>query len=631
MDRPPTRTTSAELLLLACVAAALAWLAPSTAAAQGACEAAMAEWISGCEGRESVDLSLRACPAGLVVLTAHFDEEATQDYEISRDGVAPVGSFPDWSTAPAPVRDTLAALERCVDADDALPVPGVGRRPLRLPWLLLVGLALIVVLERRTTARSPVTYAATHGQLITAGLLCLSSWSVRALFAPWTFFHQNGQGPYWVEAAVSDIGGVSRYGPGYAELFAPVTRLAPDNPDLAIFVVMSLAVAALPLFAFLIVHRLAGNAGVGLFVAFAFAVDPMLARLAQSESYFAVHLVLYFGAAVVLAGIARDSMRSVRFWLGAVAAGLLVAQAVRVHPLGWAAATTLPALVLLGTGCLRWRLGRALVAAAVLLAVVIGASGAALVEVATGPFGQQWLPQAGFQPEAPPWGWLLLAIGGLLLAIVAKRRGDVLVATGLFALTVMTAMRANLLHHASPWLDAAVMWQFAPVYVGVFAAIASGTLKSPGWNSHAFGLLLLVPALFVTSLGDVALPTDARELRQSIEWRDEVPEHALITWVGRADERILMLPLYSSADVEPFPLTVGSPRALPRTHEALYYRSSLCSTESAASACAALEATFDLEPLHEASLPAVGSLPWFPYETDSVDVGLYRIRGAASQ
>src|SRR5206468_274379 len=83
------------------------------------------------------------------------------------------------------------------------------------------------------------------------------------------------------------------------------------------------------------------------------ALDPMLARISLSESYFNVGATLLAGAAAVLGWAFGSALPLAARSAAVVAASLLVSQAARLHPNTWLPAALLPLLILLGTG--QWR------------------------------------------------------------------------------------------------------------------------------------------------------------------------------------------------------------------------------------------------------------------------------------
>jgi hypothetical protein len=628
----------------------LAALVTATASAQHVpgCPAAITAWASGCAEAE---VRAAACPAGRVVFAV-----GALRVEVSRDparsfaaagalGASPVGEFPDWSAAPAADRAAFDALVGCLRArpgelvraleadpapatlrSDRVPPPSAGASPIPpLPLRLLAGLVLaLFVLGRRFGLGGLLRRAAPP-----LGLALLT-FALRRLLVPERFFHQNGHGATWVEYA---LGRATPYGPGFEELFG-IARLALDA-DGAVFLLVGVLSALVPAAVFATARGVGARPELAWAAALLVALAPLPARLSGSESYFAVGLALNALAAAVLALGAPPGAPGSERALPAVAAGLIVAQAARVHPLLWLSAALLPGVLLVARGGRSER-----VAAAALATVIVGivvALGAvpAMTRVLTGPLGAAWLGPARAADGRVPPGWILVALAGAFAAIFARGpRRPIAHALALLALSAVVAWRGDLLGPSPPWTHEAYGWLFAPTALAALVGLVPSTDLEAGtggraerWQRAAAAGLLLLGLAWLAAGRERAfrLPTDAREAALVRSWRARLPPGAAVAHVERAERQILALPLRGFFDV---PLVCGEPMpdltALGR--DVFVYRASLCASERGRACCAELESGYVLEPFALAALPAIESMGGLGYDTDPVEVGLYRVR-----
>lgn len=632
------RSLWASLLLCA---AGVVLAAPALGAAPP-CSQEVAEWARRCAEQHGIELAPAHCPPGRLVL--RLGGPAAVDVEIGPArpesfrrvgelGLSPVGEFADWSAEPAARRRAFDELSACVRSDPPLVVdapaprreapPEIqGRRP--LPWLAIGGvvLALVACVGRWRQALPGALVWLAGG---------VGAFVLRWMLLPRAFFHQNGQGALWISYALSSTPEHSPYGPGYAELFGWAARAGGSDPERSVFLLQAAVAALVPPLAWIIARRVGAPRPVAAGIALVVLCDPVLARLAQSESYFSVSTALIFGAAAVLAqGSVRGRIRALPFAAAVASAGLLVAQAARVHPLGWIGAALLPLVVSVGPGPLSRRLRATLVAGAVIAAIVAVASGPAMLAVVRGSLGQAWLPRAGpravvlLQGASP---MLLLAIA--VLGVWTRKRRGLLLAL-LLALALAAMWLTNLLGHPSQAVHEAYDRLFWPALVAIAAAwlarLAHTRARALAIGSGVGLAGLALAALRWTSL--TALPTDAEEARFALEWRDGLPADAVVAYVERAGERISVVPLYDGVTgPRAFPIRAGEGR-LPDLAvlggPLYYYRSSLCSSEKGRSACDALERSVKLETVAERELPARPSMRWHPYSADRVRVVLSR-------
>jgi len=591
--------------------AALLFLA-SNAEAAPTCDASVEAWVARC-GR----FELVTCHRGVVVVR---DAEAKLDVELrprspesfraaGELGLAPVGQFPDWSKESEPRRRALDTLAACAERERLplerlLPEP-TGQtprvRPPLVPWRLLAGLILLV--------------AALRGR---ASLLLLAIPIALARFAAMgsAYFHQNGQGPAWVGYAVRDDPGLAAYGPGFPELFALAARAWGSDPERGVWLLQALLAACVPPATWLIARRLGAGAWVAGALACACALEPVLARLAGTESYFSTIFSLTTLATLCCA----LPLRPRELWLPVGAAGLLLAQALRVHPVAWPAALVVPLPLLLAPGSLRRRARLFALGVALLGAIAIVLAGPALAEVSRGSLGQQWLPNVRLRWELLPQGatpyWLAGAV--LLGALLRSWRGVVVATAGVAVIAAATL--TDLTSAPNPAVSAAHQLLFLPAAVVLIAAAARRrSAQKPLAAALALATLLALPSRWALTRS----PTDAleaafvRELRGKLEGR--------VAYLERAGTQLSVLPLFH---LERAPLREDDVRfelaSLPGP--AYYFRSSLCSTARGAPVCAELERSAELELVTERRLRALPSMRWNAYAGDEVRVALYRIR-----
>lgn len=663
--------------------AVLCW-APTPALAQeplhSACGDDVDRWVARCSGRLRVAIDSVLCPApGLFVLgsTAARVEvvhDPTRGFRRANGwGVSLVGADRDWDRIPVAERAALEEIAACVAADGTLPTavttPARAPRPTPPSPPALQGGGSTRV---GTAGGSPMTRDASPVRvpwraLLACALLVAAGWPRRAHWARWggaaavavaavvalrwvvfvpAFFHQNGQGPLWVDMTRS-----SRlpYGTGFAELFSALVTLFPSRPEAALFLGQS-TLAALALCAGWSLARRSATSPEGAFPTAAalfvcMVVSPTLGRLAGSESYFATGLSLEFIAAwaLTLGGIPRGSAAArLRALAPTIAAGLLLSLAVAVHPICWVPAAMVPLVMLVGPGSLRRRALRAAVAYGTVGAVVAVTALPGVIRVLRGELGRQWMPRsaatASFDTDHV-LGALLPWLAGLVVLLATTRRpvrALPRIAVGLLAV-ISTPLTDHAFRVATPpWITSAFTWLHAPVIV---AALASTLSDVPRTRRQAWALAALIA---LGGLGFAArhrasltmMPTDALELRALVTWRSLLPAGSTVVVPWRAGDHLLAFPLYPSFDPlgrrlltldarHPVPDVAGSANIY-------YYRSSICTTAQGRPLCDAFERQVSLEPVRSATFPARWSLLHLGYDRSRVLVGLYRVRGSVA-
>ncbi len=598
----------------------------------GGCASNAADsWLEQCASDAAISASIAECPAGHVIVDVTAAGAAPLRVDITRAsdksfrvagalGLSPVGEFADWNAVDPRRRaafDRLAACaaqapEEFLTRVDARIDTRTTRAGLVLPWRLGAGLLLVAVLiamwGRR---RGGVRVAAELAPLVA---LALATGLFRWLVLDAEYFHQNGQGPLWLAYA---SGEPSPYGPGFRELFGAVVSWAPTDPEAALFSAQAIVAALGPVCAWVIARRAGASAALAWAIAAFLALDPMWARLALGESYYAScgSLLLLAGAALSVASTSRIELA-----VATVAAGLLIAQAARVHPVAWVPAALIPSVLLVADGELGVRVRRvAMVAAGIAVLVAITAAPAMLV-VLRGDVGQ-WMGRVE-QPFLSGQFLTLVVVAAALLAMARWRDGAAFPLSVLLAIVAVAGL-TSVLGPEVTWIHQSY-WRLALVpAIGPAASVLAQLSRT---RRARTGLAVAVAAVAVAAAAVqwsrlTELPTDAREAALVRQWRRLVPVGAPVYYVGRAGKRVLYLPWLGRGHQ----LVVGAEgtdRAA-LVPGAYYYHSSLCSTDSAAPLCAAIE-TRELELVVAAELPAIPSKSGFDYRSARIRVGLYR-------
>lgn len=506
----------------------------------------------------------------------------------------------------------------------------------RVPWPLLGGLLLAclacVLRGRRGGTGRPWSEA--------AGLVALgaATWLMRALALPFTFFHQNGHGPVWIDYLLRPASDdvlqrklLAFYGPGYYELFGAVARIGGD-PDRAVFVAQSVLGALLPPLSWMLARRAGARPVVAWSLAVFVALDPFLARIAQSESYFSVCIVLLVGAAAVLApGDPRVRAGTPGFVLATVASGLLIAQAVRTHPSCWIAAGMVPLVVLVGPGRVTARVRLFLWSALGAGATASLVSGRVVYHVVTGPLAERMLAH----PKVDARLALLLPVVALAAAVALwrapRRLRAVLIAAVVTVVSVSVLDASNVVGSPNPAFDAVRMRLCLPVVIAAVAAVA-GLFARERRRARALSALF-VAAGVVASLvgwGEASLmSTDVMEERWTLDWRAALPAGARVLYLQDIREANSTLPLYPPEAHTGYSAGTPIPELDALGPTPFYYRSSLCSTVEGRRHCDEIESRFELALVSARELPARPSMFRGTFDGPVARVALYRINGAS--
>lgn len=600
-------------------------------------------------------LRASSCPPGRLVVAAGA---GATPIEITRHpgggfraaggfGASVVGLSRAWEDVPADVRADFDATLRCLAErgdllaaawpeapprtrhDATAGAQGLPTRPrYPVPLLMAVLLATFLVGTRRGGLVAALRFIGFATVL--AAIAAVHAGLLRA-----AYFHQNGQGPAWVGIA---LGEPSVYGPGYAEVYGAIARVSPD-PDAAVFTLSRFFAATTALHVALLLLGRSVRATVVTALAFGVAVQPMLIRVGASESYFAPIAALLSGASALLSCLHRPDEQPTRRVLAGFAAGLLVAQAARIHPIAWLPAVLVPSPLLFGEGPLRRRMVAAVEAAGLVALAVVTSSGSAMLEVARGPLGERWLTDHGTAGEFSTLG-IALALASAFVALRARRasatpspRDVPALAVALLASTYVVWKRGDVLSVSPAWIHHAYAWTYvAPACLGV-GVLAEQGLAHEERRIRATIVVLLVALPFVVAgcgwQAAVARPTDALEALHIRRLRRRFPADATIAYFERAGRSIVRLPLHGLRTIairagEPVPplAAIGDDVYLVHT--------SLCSSVEGRGLCAVVEAGVQLELIDHLTLPARPSMDdaAFAYVGESVPVRVYRVSAA---
>ncbi len=632
----------------------LAWyLLPAQARAAGACEQTINPLLHACTFSHGTGVTPYACPPGRIIVRASFSGLAHLDIELQPGaqhafrtirgiGISPVGEFSRWSEAPAPYQQVVDELTACIDTHAELLAPSASVAPsptaapgdaavartlpaYPIPWLALTGLLMgSACLALRRPKHPNIRQALLTGLTVIGGLV--ATWIMRTWATTPMYLHQNGQGPLWVEAALDDPLGLFRYGPGYGQLFAPLVRRLPSDPDTALLTGMALASLTIPVAAYTLARRVGASKLLAFVCAIWMACAPVPMRLAASESYFAIGLILIALAAALLSrGTHGTHLRSPRLWFHSITAGVIVSLVARIHPLLWIPAATITLGAWLQRGRARDRFKLSLVSALIIATVVVATSGKYMLAVLEGSLGQQWMPSTGGGLELvipPPAFWLV----ALVLIALGWRRRTIrrsLELAVLGSLTGVVAWTTNLVSANQPWIADAFLWLFAPAWISLIVAalrdVRPRFAAGIGTLGVAIWCLVRIPKILVPT-------TDGLELNEARSWRAQLPPGSELIWLARAGERTLQLPLYTHFPVRRRPWTASDP--VPKcspSAETYFYASSLCSTPEGRDACSAFQERHTLEQVASWELPAVASLPWLPLAQEPIPAALYRV------
>jgi hypothetical protein len=365
------------------------------------------------------------------------------------------------------------------------------------------------------------------------------------------------------------------------------------------------------------------------------AVDPVAIRVATSESYAPAIIALTAAGSVLLAAAAFLAARRERrsALLLAVAAGLVLAQSVRIHPVAWIPAALAP-LTALAVGADIRLLDRLRYAA------MMGACAIVVVALASGPIViHQWTlvrESEVMTPSAPAIAWWLPLLG-LALALAARRWASPFW-PAIPAIVQLGAMAVTRHDFAQSWI-----WQqsYDRLYLLV-PVVALCAFVPLAWARRralqiAFGAACVLSLLASRPLL-AERTTDHLEYRWMRESLAAIPPECLVLYVGQMGKRNMMLPIFG-APARPahksLRLDGNEPGDLAdrlRGSTCAYYvRTSLCSSNDARVACDRVESLLDLEPVSSRVFPAVPSNQGMSYDRPQIESTIYRVTSVRRQ
>jgi hypothetical protein len=660
---------------------------------EGDCPAAE-QWVRACGAEHGIEIVAERCDDKRAIVRIGATGADPIRVEIAPSpraafrrvggvGLSPLLEVDDWERqVPEPTRRAFDALAEC--AKKGIPEEVFARRRTldvasnrkaatigATLWRLLAAIgisAACLVLARRRAAsgRRRLACAALSLVGLTAATVVFRRFAVHP-----AFFHQNGQGPVWIDLYTSGPG--NEYGPGFFDLFGVWAQRWPGGAYDGVFTAQSLLSATSAPLAWIIARCLGSKPRMAWILAALVAVNPLLARMAGSESYFAACTSLLFAATAVLAATARRlAIRTPMFLLGATAAGLFIAQAARIHAYSWIPAAALPLVILGGGGRLSRRVRAAATAAAIIAIVVVLAALPAMLSVIKGSLGARWAPRAesvlslrnlpiwliavlvmgalGFAIYKRPWGVRVLTLAAfvviaraagefslLVLPVaalsLATRPGRAFVQTWTLAVLVVLARVTKLqLAPVPAWIDGGYVTLYLPAILAVVTALAVRASLGRARSWLTWGTLVAGGVATLAAWRPMTtLATDVLEEMRVASWPGLLPRDATVAYLGWAGERVQTLPQNFPGE-ERIHLQALDGRTgqvdLETSGDALYYyRSSLCTSSEGRAFCDAIERRYELEPIDEAVLPARPSMFNLAYDRPVVTVALYRVAG----
>lgn len=484
-------------------------------------------------------------------------------------------------------------------------------------WTMPTALALLIVALRNQPLPRRDRALAVTVALIALGL--------RLGLGPWGPLHVNGQGPRFVAGAARDPAEIALYGPGYAEIFAPIAALAPASPDWAIFACNALlsALAAPLVFA---IGRLVGAAWqIALAAALLVAVDPVAIRMGATEAYFPViiFLCLSAGALFLQAAHADAANHRRRTAAALAAAGLFLVQAARVHPSAWGLIACMPFTALAAPGGrFAQRALVLLVGGAMSAGLLIATSAGAVLDVFSNIRGG-----ALMRPLPPPSLWPVAGIGGAaaVYSLLAPQRW----------LGIPAALCAAALLLTRHGYDQSWIWQqsYDRLYLtlpllAVVAAVPAFMLRHH-WITAGAALALAAAWLQLGIPIIKTRTTDHLEYRWLREQIAALPPDCRIIHLISADKRVLGIPSYVPDARPAVAIDIRQPHTLDAALSpapcVYYVRTSLCSSVEGRPACATIEDRLALTPVARATFPVLPSSPLLSYDRDPIETVIARV------
>jgi hypothetical protein len=634
-----------SIALAVCVAA-FAVTSNAHAETLGGCGATMDAWLLACSVETGVTMRTDYCANEVAVVAASADGEVVR-VELNRAnpqrsfaradrlGVSPIGEFTDWSAAPAGVRRGFEAVQRCatervptwVETPEAAVVARYQSTP--TPWrsalaaLTLLSWLVLVIRAAPRATRLPEISWGTGATVFVAALR-------RVTIEP-GFFNQNAHGPGWVQMALCRP---SDYGPGYASLFHGAASYAGVWAERGVFAAQE-CLAALAVGA---VYVIARGAAVPRRVAFAVAIavgiQPLLGRLARSESYFAASLwLLLLAVAALSVSGPRARVRDPRLIGGALIAGVLIAIAGTVHPVAWVPCAFAPVALMLRLGTRRQRLTVALLGTTIIGIVVAVVALPAMLDVMHGSLGRQW-GSAGRNTSRMVAIVATMTTPWLATALLPRRVAAWVFPAAILLMIPIADHFVNMFGSRSQ-LPPAEAWRMLFRVTSLAAAVP--LIARVSSRARRFTRAPSVIAALIVLLGSVVcactwrewttLPTDALEARTFGPILRSLPPTRTVFFLGSSGMMADDLPLYQECtrgSAARASMTAGaSPsRIAPGDY---WFHAATCSTKIGRPYCDGIESHLVLRPLLITRLPARQSLEYLPYDRSEVVSALYHV------
>lgn len=613
------------------------------------CPASILAWVARAGRAAGVPTRAERCSPHSVVLRLETRDAAPLYVEVRDDasrafrhigsiGISPMTQVDDWRSTAAERREPFDRLMAWVASHpDAVVMAARDTEPRGVwslrgvgfsgAWLLVGALVLWVACRDHSGGDANDRSAALAA--------FIGALAMRAYFGLYGPVHINGQGPIWIEAAAQDATELASYGTGYVEFFGPLIRHLPCAPDTAIFAInigLSSLVPALALF-------WGRNTGLdrtrAAMAAAMLALGPVAVRTAASEAYFPLTVALTMSAACVFLDAARAYSKGSRSRCAGlmVAAGLLSAEAARVHPTAWPLVALAPLSIAAVDGLMS-----AKVRSGLTLAAMAAGGGATLLTSAPMVLGIAGGMASGeLHRPSLDLSWVkLLLIACVALAVFAVRPLRARAALG--AVHVVVGL---MLRDAYAQSDA---WRlcFDQLFVAVPAVALASLVPEPLARRRGFlpasVALIAFASAFVLPTAYRDRTTEQLEYAWSRERIGAVSADCRIVYVGRADPRVLRLPTYLGAPRSAASIIrldaqdeLDASRMLGRIACTYYVRTSLCSSREGRPACDAIEHQLVLARESARVLPARPSYSRLFYDRRSVEVSFSRVVAYAAQ
>jgi len=609
------------------------------------CSKAVTGWVDDAARATATRVHAIACTPERVTLRLEPIDVASLDVDVERStarafrqaggfGISPILQVADFQDVAAARREAFERLvvwiaehpDR-VAFDAPTPSPTldalVKRTEVRSASLWFVGAAALLAFLARIGAAAPARF----DRLATIALFAVSL-ALRLAFGAWGPLRINGLGPLWIMAAAVDAREADAYGPGYAEIFGPLVRHLPLAPDHAVYVANVVISAVLPPLLFVAARVLGIDARRSLVVALFLALDVVSIRIAATESYVPVIGALTAAASVLIGTSALHARRGDARRAAAlvIAAGLLLSQSARVHPVAWVPVALAP-LAASAVPDLRWP------ARALLGIVALSISGAIVALTSASQIFHAYASMLGGDTMHGTWRWprvwLAILLAALALgALFAKPRAPFVL--GALSAVALACTRENY-GQSALWQASFDRLYLLPLLVAGAALVPEPPGRARGFFFAAAAVMLALFAWKAPILRERT--TDHDEYRWARGWLATFPPSCRIAYVAVAGRRNLFLPTY----VAPPTLTRDAILRLDGRApidarltfggvDCLYYaHTSLCSTLEGRPVCDDVERQLVTEPSHRAAFAAAPSNDELPYDRERVESVVSRV------